>query len=264
MDYQGNRVLKLAEYIRTFGVEVNLGKNKARGNKGVFFNKKDTYRIDISNKLDKDSQLSTLLHEFAHFIHFKYDKTITSLDFVFSSLSLEEQRELLEITVQNVPKKVAVFLYNEKSKYAIKNREIVTLIKEKYPEFALSKPLKEIEDSFKTPEKYFLKYDKFKLFNKIYSIDNLNEKEGKFSKEQVAYLQYLSNKRKISRINSKINRLNKYYNQPSELWARFFELYFSDRKETEKIAPILSSKFRDVIGENKIPELTKFYKFYNA
>ena len=31
-----DRILELTKYIESLGVQVNLGKNKARGNKGIF------------------------------------------------------------------------------------------------------------------------------------------------------------------------------------------------------------------------------------
>ena len=42
----------------------------------------------------------------------------------------------------------------------------------------------------------------------------------------IYYIKMKSLQRKQARINTKIRKLNNYYNQPSELWARFFELFF--------------------------------------
>lgn len=122
MASERNRVTRLAEYITSLGVIVNIGKNKARGNKGIFCKKRDGYRIDISENIDADSTLSTLLHEFAHYIHYCNDSTLSSLDFVFKDLSELEQEELIKITVQNVPKEFASSLYKCKQHYMLENK----------------------------------------------------------------------------------------------------------------------------------------------
>ena len=56
------------KYIESFGVQVNIGKNKARGNKGYFQAKSSRFRIDIAKNLTEISIIQTLAHEFAHWI----------------------------------------------------------------------------------------------------------------------------------------------------------------------------------------------------
>ena len=173
MASERNRVTRLAEYITSLGVIVNIGKNKARGNKGIFCKKRDGYRIDISENIDADSTLSTLLHEFAHYIHYCNDSTLSSLDFVFKDLSELEQEEIIKITVQNVPKEFASSLYKCKQHYMLENKKLVNYIKAVYPNFKVSEPFKPIERLLKYPVKYLLKYDKIQVLTQIYAVDTL-------------------------------------------------------------------------------------------
>lgn len=173
MASERNRVTRLAEYITSLGVIVNIGKNKARGNKGIFCKKRDGYRIDISENIEADSTLSTLLHEFAHYIHYCNDSTLSSLDFVFKDLSELEQEELINITVQNVPKEFASSLYKCKQHYMLENKKLVNYIKAVYPNFKVSEPFKPIERLLKYPVKYLLKYDKIQVLTQIYAVDTL-------------------------------------------------------------------------------------------
>ena len=255
MASERNRVTRLAEYITSLGVIVNIGKNKARGNKGIFCKKRDGYRIDISENIDADSTLSTLLHEFAHYIHYCNDSTLSSLDFVFKDLSELEQEELIKITVQNVPKEFASSLDKCKQHYMLENKKLVSYIKAVYPNFKVSEPFKPIERLLKYPVKYLLKYDKIQVLTQIYAIDTLENDFKTLTEEQIAYIRLKSNQRQLARINSKINRLNKYYNQSSELWARFFELFFTNREAVEKLAPSISARFLNFINNKTVKEI---------
>ena len=86
MASERNRILNLIEYIQSYGITVNIGKNKAQVNKGFFkVTNKEKYRIDIAKGLDEISILSCLVHEFSHFIHYKYDNTLKNLDFILDS-----------------------------------------------------------------------------------------------------------------------------------------------------------------------------------
>ena len=99
-----DRILSLTKYITSLGVEVNIGKNKARGNKGFFRAGNNNYRIDISKDLDDLSILKALSHEFAHYIHYKEDKSLVSLDFLQAKIDDDIMNELLDITVNLIPK----------------------------------------------------------------------------------------------------------------------------------------------------------------
>jgi len=229
-----NCVIELKQYIESLGVQVNVGKNKARGNKGFFVHRGGKYRIDISKNIDTEAAYSTLLHELAHFIHYQNDKTLKSLDFVFRDLSDEEYEELLQVTVKCVPGDFARSLYELKEQYAGENKALVRQIRKTYPDFKASKPCRKIERGL--------------MFSFC------------LSEVQSAYIKLKSNQKNITRINSKINRLNKYYNQPSELWARFFELFFTDINSAEMIAPKTSLRLKEVIKKNQIPVISDLYR----
>jgi hypothetical protein len=64
-------------------------------------------------------------------------------------------------------------------------------------------------------------------------------------------------KKMLNNINSKISRLNKYYNSPTELMARSWEYYFTNKEGFKNTAPLLVIKYDNIIKNNKIPELTK-------
>ena len=248
-------VIELINLIEAWGVQVNISKTKARGNKGIFCYKNGINRIDISRNIEDESLLPTLLHELAHFIHYQHDNTLKSLDFAFGKLNDAEYEELLNITVQYIPKDFASSLYQTKTELVNKSKEFSSYLKECYPEFKSSEPFKLIEKTIKYPVKYLLKYDCIRIFQYIYAVDTLEQTCPNLTKAQLAYIKLKSNKRKIAKLNAKINRLNKYYNQPSELWARFFELYFINKQRAHEIAPSICSKFEKLIESNALPEI---------
>ena len=164
-----NRILRLKEYFESLGIEINIGKNKARGNKGFFRGTKNgNYRIDISKNIDEKEMLSVLLHEFAHFVHFKYDKTLSSLDFAFNNMTDTMNEELVNVTVKKIPKTEAKALFDKKDKLTSEIKEMTKQIKQTYPDFKLSSPYKKFERHLSLPVKYLLKYDRIKFNNAIY------------------------------------------------------------------------------------------------
>ena len=212
-----NRILRLKEYFESLGIEVNIGKNKARGNKGFFRGTNNgAYRIDISKNIGEEETLSVLLHEFAHFVHFKYDKTLSSLDFAFDNISDMMNEELVNVTVKKIPKTEAKVLFDKKDKLTSEIKEMTKQIKQTYPDFKLSAPYKKFERHFSLPVKYLLKY---------------------------LYVKIKSKQRMIGRINARISKLNRYYNNPTELFARFIELFYSDKNSAELIAPNVCKLF---------------------
>lgn len=253
-----DRILELVNYIESLGVEVNIGKNKARGNKGIFLSKSGQYRIDISKQTD--NTLPTLLHEFAHYIHLKNDSSLKSLDFIFPLISEEEEEELIKVTVDSIPSDYANSLYDMKQHYEQLNKINLSKIKAVYPDFKMSKPHKGIEKSFSSLVRNLLNYDKIKFLGRVYSIKDF----GDLTDVQKAYIDLRSNKRKITKINSGINRLNRYYNRPSELWARFFEVYITKPNVAFKLAPKLSDKFRNLLSEDIYPELSRVSDIINS
>ncbi len=246
-----NRILDLVQYIESLGIEVNLGKNKARGNKGFFKFDGKKFRIDIAKGQSEDVVLKTLAHEFAHFVHYRYDKTLKSLDFIFDD-SEDITKELLDITVEMIPKVSVEPLFNAKEKLKTEISNLET-------EFC-NQNLDILENKIKfSPLKYLLKYDRVKVFEgfsfKLYKVENL-----KPDNDIQKYIILRSKQRHLKRINSKISRLNKYYNSPTELFARAFEMYIANKHQLKELAPKTFAIFEENCKKPKIAELSTFLK----
>ncbi len=257
-----NRILKIANYIESCGISVNLGKTKARGNKGIFIRKLDILRIDIAPNLSEDAVLSILVHEFAHYVHYLYDRSLKSLDFIFETTDDSILEELRKVTVDLIPKDFALELFNKKDETKKEIKLLTNSIKNYYPDFLSTKPFLPIEKRIKRPVKYLLSYDNVRFFNTLYSVKNIDSQFDYLEDFEKNYIKLKSKKRLLNRINSRINRLNKYYNNPTELFARFMEKYFLDRDYVFKKAPISASRVNSVINSGKIKELTGLFNLF--
>ena len=235
MACERNRILELKEYLLSLGICVNIGKNKARGHKGLFMHKFDASRIDIAAGIDNENILSVILHEFAHYIHFQNDKNLMSLDFIFDDFNDEIKEELVKITVNDVPKEFAVSLYSKKESLNMELKDLVSKIKRFYPDFKLSEKNTCIENNIKYPFKYLLKYDRINFSGKLYSV--MQSEDYGIDEPGVLYILIKSKQRAIRRINARISKLNRYYNCPSELFARFLDAYYTKTDYTKHIAP---------------------------
>ena len=256
-----NRILKIKEYLETLGIKVNIGKNKARGNKGFFRGTQNGhFRIDISNNLEEKDVLPVLLHEFAHYVHFLYDKKLQSLNFVFDDFTNEINEELIKITVDSIPKDEAKALFNKKESINAEIRNFAKTIKVNYPDFKLSVPFKTFERKFNIQQKYLLKYDKINFNNRIYSIENLKKDFYELSEDEILYFKIKSKQRMVTRINSRIAKMNRYYNHPTELFARFVALFFTNYDKVCSIAPLSTRKFEEKLKQRKIKEFVSIYE----
>ena len=254
---------KLKAFLENLGITVNIGTTRARGNKGFFkSNGKDLYRIDVAGNLTPEATSSVLVHEFAHFLHYQYDKSLKNLDFIFSNYQEDILDELVNITVNEIPKDFAASLFNKKEELTRQIKQLSLLIKETYPQFKLSTPFKPIERTVKMPVKFLLKYDKVSFFNRVYSVDTLEADFNYLSQVQIAYIVLKSKQRAQARINSKISRLNRYYNKPTELFARFMELYILDNHKALELAPQASALFSKAVSDRKLPLMTEFLKIF--
>lgn len=199
---QRNRIINLVNYLETLGIIVNIGKNKARGNKGFFKVVNNNYRIDIANNLTEDAILRVLVHEFAHYVHYKNDKSLKSLDFILPNLNDDLHEELISLTVESIPKESIKPLFD---------------IKER------------LEDELKTTQSSF--------FNNI-------------------------KQRQLRSINSKIQRLNRYYNSYTELFARSMEIYVLENDKFSKKAPLLKKLYDSELSKKQNLELSNFIKIF--
>ena len=243
MACERNRILILKEYLSSLGISLNIGKNKARGHKGIFMRSFNNYRIDISDNVPEGNVISVVLHEFAHYIHYSGDKTLKTLDFFFDDFNDDIKEELIKITVNEVPKDFASALYSQKNGLSDEIKTLAKEIKLYESDFKLSEKYKKYEKRISYPYRYLLKYDRVKFGGKFYSVEKL--KDYPLSEDEILYLLIKSKQRAISRINSKISRLNKYYNSPSELFARFIASYYTNPEYTLVTAPLSSSVIKN-------------------
>lgn len=253
MACERDRILDIINYMESLGLEVNIGKNKARGNKGFFKSDGNSFRVDIAKGQTEESVLKTLSHEFAHFVHYSYDKTLESLDFIFDN-SEKITEELLAITVEMIPKTSIEPLFERKE--SLKSEIADFMEKLKFSDFELLE--KRIKES---SLKYLLKYDRVKVFEefsfRIYKVEHLDR-----NIPEELYILLKSKQRALKRINSKISRLNKYYNAATELFARSLEMYISNPYLLKEIAPTVFSIYEDKSAISNIPELYNFFKIF--
>ena len=155
-----NRIVELKNYIESFGIDVIISKNKAQGNKGFFKAKKEHYRIDVAKGLNEASIISTLSHEFSHFIHYNYDRSLKTLDFIFDDYSEELQNELIEVTVSLIPKENIKPLFEAQKELKAEIKTIANELSVNVKDFKLRTGSFTIEKNInKTPYKYLLKHD---------------------------------------------------------------------------------------------------------
>ena len=171
------------------------------------------------------------------------DKSLRDLTFIIdkNDIILEE---LLALTVEDIPKDFAQTLFSQKEAVSKEIKKLSLKIKNIYPDFKLSQPNKTIEKDIKSQGlSCLLKYDRVKMLKgfsfKLYSIDDLDFLKTKFSQTHIDYLKLKSKQRILRRINSRIQKLNKYYNSETELFSSSLEKYFLNPSTFNKIAPNL-------------------------
>lgn len=264
MACQRDGIISLKNYIESLGISINIGKNKARGNRGFFrVSKNKQFRIDIATGLSEEEIVQVLVHETIHYIHYYYDKTLKSLDFIFDKYNGDYEEALLSLTVDSIPKSSVEPLFEKKNELKSEISRYTDSIKKLYPDIKLSNRKNELEKQLlRTDAKYLLKYDSVKVFSgfsfKLYSIKNVNNDFKSLTSAQYDYLKLMSAKRKLSKINSRISRLNRYYSTPTELLARSFEYFVLKPEDMKQKTPELYEYYKKVINENKLPILTSF------
>ena len=90
---------------------------------------------------------------------------------------------------------------------------------------------------------------------KIYSINSIEVDFPSVTAEQRLYIQLKSKQRALARINSRIAKLNRYYNRPAELFARFAELYFLEHEKAKETAPCFTRMM-----DKKLKDIPQFYR----
>ena len=257
----------LIRYLRSIGLEVHTS-TKARGNQGFYIKN----RIDISKNIAPERIIPTLIHEFTHYIHSLIEpfmeRTGGSIEVIFDDDTPKfYQNELLEVTKFVDKNSKCEKLLAHKCIIKGKIADYEQIIKEKYPNFQRSKKFPEFTKYIKgSNAKYLLKYDRVKLISRgfskkidIYSIDNIEKDFTDMPKEFGAYIRLKSCQKKQSRISAKINKTNKYYSKPTELFARFVEGLYIDEDKIKIIAPNCYKRFCELLDNGYYKELQKVY-----
>ena len=255
----------LIKFLRSIGLEVYTS-TKARGHQGFYARN----RIDISKNISEERFVPTLLHEFAHYIHSQIEPLMErnggSLEVIFDDDNKHfYEEELIEVT--KFVDKNSKFEKLSAHKKLIKNQiqEYENIIKKHYPKFMRSKKFKEFDKYIKgSNARYLLKHDRVKLITRgfgakteIYSIDNIEKDFCDMPEEFAAYIRLKSCQKRQSKISARINRLEKYYSKPTELFARFVEGLYIDEETVQKIAPNSYKRFFDLMNSGYYKELSK-------
>ena len=258
-------------FLRDLNIEVKTS-TKARGNNGVYLHN----RIDIARGLSEEKALEVLVHEFAHYIHSKTDKDFNknggSIETLFNTSDVKEIKSEL-ITVTNITdknNKIETFLKaKEETSDLIKRMQ--KAIQRDYPDFQRSKKFSEFEKYVKHSDaKYLVKYDAIRLIKgwpikreKIISVKNLEIDFPNMPKSFQTYIKLCSLKRKQSKISRRINKMNKYFSKPTELFARFVQSYFFNPKEINEIAPVTAKRFNSLLEQGYYGKLKDFFEIFS-
>lgn len=267
---------QLIKYFKSLGIEVYTN-TKARGHQGFFLKN----RIDISKNTKADRILPTLLHEFAHFIHNKLEpdmaKTGGSINVLFSpekqvlnDISVME-KELMLVTHFVDESSLCHRLLTHKEQIKQKIKVLESQIKQDYPSFMRSKKFKDFDKYIKKSKaRYLLRYDRVKFISpffglfshkeEFFSIDNIEKDFPDMPRAFCLYIRLKSAQRKQARNSNRINRLNKYYSRPTELFARFVEGLYIDSEKTKSIAPLCYEKFFTLLESGYYFELKEVFE----
>ena len=143
-------------------------------------------------------------------------------------------------------------------------------IKREYPNFLRSKKFPEFERYIKNSDaKYLVKYDAVKLmkgffFKKehILTVKNLENDFPDMPKAFMLYIKLCSMQRKQAKLSRRINKLSKYYETPTELFARFVSGYFMTPETVETVAPIATHKFLKLLENGYYKELKDLFEIF--
>lgn len=183
------------------------------------------------------------------------------------------KKELLEVTkfVDVNSHLTKLFEHKEQVKKKIRTQE--EIIKKYYPKFMRSKKFKEFDKYIKkTKAKYLLKYDRVKFITphilkmlrreEFYSIQTIEQDFPDMPTAFCAYIRLKSAQRKQSRISARINRLNKYYEKPTELFARLVEGLYIDEARVRALAPHSTQRFFELLEEGYYFELKNVFNLF--
>ena len=210
--------------------------------------------------MDDNAVLHVLTHEFIHFLHYKYDKKMDSYSFLFDNINDEIIEELIKLTVNSISKEEISPLMGKKSELKQEINNIVLNLKSMYSAFKSSEKCTKLEKKTPYPYKYLFKYDRVRVWHgfsiKTYTIDDIDNYN--LPEDVKLYIVLKSKQRIYRKISSKISKLNRYYNKPSELLARSFEKYVFDEDYVKKEAPLVYNNYKNILESGKYSVLNEF------
>lgn len=255
------------KYLNSLGISVHT-RTKARGNKGFY----SRNRIDISKNVEDERFFDTLAHEFAHYIHSKIEpKTFNkggSLQKLFDCEEVSDiEKELLKVTYFVDPASKLEKLMEIKEQYKKRIKQKENEIKIICPDFQRSKPYKPFDKAIrKSKAKYLLKYDRVKLITpflhrvEMYSIATAHLDFPQLKPEFIDILKLKSLQKKQANNSRRINKYNKYYSSPNELFARFVQSLVYDFETTKSLAPKTFERFFELLDNGYYSELKYLFK----
>lgn len=273
MSYDRSKPLtkrNVIDFLRALNIEVKTN-TKARGNNGLY----QKNRIDVARGLTEEQAIEVLVHEFAHHIHYKIDKDFLknggSLENIFNTSNIVEIREEL-INVTNLIDKnsrLNIFLKaKEEASNQIKGMQ--SAIRKDYPNFMRSKKFPEFEKYIKGSDaKYLVKYDAIRIMQgfffkkeRILTVKNIETDFPDMPKAFQLYIRLCSMQRKQSKITRRIGKLNKYYEKPTELFARYVQSYFSTPETISTVAPNTTKRFNELLSCGYYKELKDLFEIF--
>ena len=257
----------LISFLKNLGIDVHLN-TKARGHLGFC----TTKRIDVSKHLQQNQVVDVLLHEFGHFVHFNLEpdliRTSGSLQKLFDTESVDDfEQELFQITHIVFDTVHIRKLERLKDSFSAKIKKERDIIKKYYPDFKANKKLKEFDKYIRhSKAKYLLKYDcviiKGGWFKKdeTISVKTIEKDFPNMPEAFSSYIKMKSYERKRNRLNNKISKIMKYLKQPTELFARFFQLYCSDEEAVKNLAPKSYKRFLELYYKDYYPYIREMFE----
>lgn len=255
---------KFIQYLKNIGIDVR-NNTKARGHAGFCLGN----RIDVDKNLNNEEAFRVLLHEFAHYVHFKIEPTLISnggsLKILFDTENIKNiEEELFNLSLKVFDSRILLKIGNMKREVKEKIEEQKKIIKNFYPKFKISEKFREFNKYIKHSEaKYLLKYDRvlikkfWFLKDRLISVNSLYKDFPEMPEAFSAYIILKSLERKRKRLNARNYKINKYLKKPTELFARFIQSYYLNYELTKSIAPETVDLFEYLKNKNYYPYLNE-------
>lgn len=258
------------DFLRMIGIEVRTN-TKARGNQGLY----QKNRIDIARGLKDDRAIEVLVHEFAHHIHYKIDKDFIkkggTIETLFDTKDVSEIKKELINTTNLLDKNSRLQVLTEAKEETLNTiKRMQSAIKRDYPNFLRSKKFPEFEKYIKNSDaKYLVKYDAVRILKGVFfkkevvlSVKNIENDFPDMPKAFQIYIRLCSLLRKQMNLTRRLNKLNKYYEKPTELFARFVQGYFSTPETISTIAPVAVKRFNELLKTGYYKELKDLFEIF--